>query len=188
MSGTTCFLAELVGTALLILLGNGVVANVKLEKSGMKDGGTVQITIAWGLAVLLPAFIFGETTGAHFNPVLSIAFAVDGSLAPGLVGWYVAGQMLGGMLGAFLAWALYCKHFAATTDGASGSVRLGFAAAPERVEVDSSSGSVTLSFPKGTGLDLDYDSGSGKLRGEVIYGDLPVKVDTGSGSLTIEYK
>ena len=115
--GTTCFLAELVGTAILILLGNGVVANVKLEKSGMKDGGTVQITIAWGLAVLLPAFIFGETTGAHFNPVLTIAFAADGSLAPGLVGWYVAGQMLGGMLGAFLAWALYCKHFAATTDG-----------------------------------------------------------------------
>ena len=59
MNGMTCFLAELVGTAILILLGNGVVANVQLEKSGMKGGGTVQIALGWGLAVLLPAFIFG---------------------------------------------------------------------------------------------------------------------------------
>lgn len=93
---------------------------------------------------------------------------------------------LGVSSGSIRASGLICRSI--RTDGASGSVRLGFAAAPERVEVDSSSGSVTLSFPKGTGLDLDYDSGSGKLRGEVIYGDLPVKVDTGSGSLTIEYK
>ena len=119
MTGTTCFLAELMGTAILILLGNGVVANVLLEKSGMKGGGSVQITFAWGFAVLLPAFIFGTTTGAHFNPALTIALAADGSLAPRLAGCYIAGQMLGGMLGAFLVWALYCKHFAATSDGAT---------------------------------------------------------------------
>ena len=118
MNGTTCFLAELVGTALLILLGNGVVANVLLEKSGMKGGGTVQITFGWGLAVLLPAFVFGAASGAHFNPALTIALAADGSLAPGLVGWYIAGQMLGAMTGAFLVWALFCRHFAATPDGA----------------------------------------------------------------------
>ena len=117
MNGMTCFLAELVGTALLILLGNGVVANVLLEKSGMKGGGTVQITLGWGLAVLMPAFIFGAASGAHFNPALTLALAADGSLAPGLVGWYVAGQMLGAMLGAFLVWALYYTHFAATADG-----------------------------------------------------------------------
>ena len=95
MNATTCFLAELAGTALLILLGNGVVANVLLEKSGMKGGGTVQITFGWGLAVLMPVFIFGAASGAHFNPALTLALAADGSLAPELVGWYIAGQMLG---------------------------------------------------------------------------------------------
>ena len=118
MCGTTCFLAELVGTALLILLGNGVVANVLLEKSGMKGGGSVQITFAWGLAVLLPAYVFGAASGAHFNPALTLALAVDGSLAPSLVGWYIAGQMLGAGIGAFLVWALYMRHFEATEDGA----------------------------------------------------------------------
>ena len=117
MNGMTCFLAELMGTAMLILLGNGVVANVLLERSGMKGGGTVQITFAWGLAVMLPAFIFGASSGAHFNPALTVALAVDGSLAPGLVCWYVAGQMLGAMLGELLVWALYFRHFAATSDG-----------------------------------------------------------------------
>ena len=71
-----CFLAELIGTAMLILLGNGVVANVLLERSGMQKGGSVQITFAWGLAVLLPAFIFGRTSGAHLNPALTLALAV----------------------------------------------------------------------------------------------------------------
>ena len=117
MNEMTCFLAELVGMAILILLGNGVVANVLLEKSGMKGGGTVQITFGWGLAVMLPAFVFGASSGAHFNPALTLALAADGSLAPGLVGWYIAGQMLGAMLGAFLVWALFFKHFAATPDG-----------------------------------------------------------------------
>ncbi len=117
MNGMTCFLAELVGTAILILLGNGVVANVQLEKSGMKGGGTVQIAFGWGLAVLLPAFIFGAASGAHFNPAITLALAADGSLAPGLVGSYLAGQMIGAMIGAFLVWALFFKHFAATPDG-----------------------------------------------------------------------
>ena len=112
------FLAELIGTAMLILLGNGVVANVLLERSGMQKGGSVQITFAWGLAVLLPAFIFGRTSGAHLNPALTLALAADGSLPWGRVGWYIAGQMIGGAIGAFLVWALFCKHFDATPDGA----------------------------------------------------------------------
>ena len=73
-------------------------------------------------------------------------------------------------------------------DGGSGAVRLGFASAPEQVNVDTASGAVTLSFPRGTGLDLDFDTASGKLRGEVVYGELPVDVDTASGNLTIEYR
>ena len=62
------YIAEFLGTMILIILGDGVVANVNLNKSGMKGGGTVQITIAWGLAVMLPACIFGAASGASFNP------------------------------------------------------------------------------------------------------------------------
>ena len=64
----TPYIAEFVGTMILILLGDGVVANVNLNKSGMKGAGAVQITLAWGLAVLVPAFIFGAASGASFNP------------------------------------------------------------------------------------------------------------------------
>ena len=63
------YIAEFLGTMILILLGDGVVANVTLNKSGMKGAGSIQITFAWGLAVMLPAFIFGAASGAHFNPV-----------------------------------------------------------------------------------------------------------------------
>ena len=62
------YISEFIGTMLLILLGDGVVANVNLDRSGMKGAGAVQITFAWGLAVLVPAFIFGSSSGAHFNP------------------------------------------------------------------------------------------------------------------------
>ena len=73
------YIAEFLGTMILIILGDGVVANVTLNKSGMKGAGSIQITFAWGLAVMLPAFIFGAASGAHFNPALTIALAVDGS-------------------------------------------------------------------------------------------------------------
>ena len=72
------YLCEFLGTMMLILLGDGVVANVTLNKSGMKGAGSIQITIAWGLAVMVPAFIFGEASGASFNPALTIALAVGG--------------------------------------------------------------------------------------------------------------
>ena len=67
------FIAEFIGTMMLILLGDGVVANVTLNKSGMRGAGSIQITFAWGLAVMVPAFIFGASSGAHFNPALTIA-------------------------------------------------------------------------------------------------------------------
>ena len=79
------YIAEFIGTFLLILLGDSVVANVTLDKSGMKGGGSIQITLAWGLAVMVPAFIFGAASGAHFNPALTLALAVDGSLAWSMV-------------------------------------------------------------------------------------------------------
>ena len=85
------YIAEFLGTMLLILLGDGVVANVTLNKSGMKGAGSVQITFAWGLAVMIPACIFGAASGASFNPALTLALSVgepfsveaaDGSRVP----------------------------------------------------------------------------------------------------------
>ena len=73
------YIAEFLGTMLLILLGDGVVANVTLNKSGMKGAGSIQITFAWGLAVMVPAFIFGAASGASFNPALTLALAIDRS-------------------------------------------------------------------------------------------------------------
>ncbi len=110
------FLSELIGTALLILLGNGVVANTTLEKSGMKGGGTVQITIAWGLAVLLPVVIFADSSGALFNPALAIALASEGSLAWNLVPIYIAAELIGGFIGAVLVFVLFKAQFDATKD------------------------------------------------------------------------
>ena len=88
------YIAEFLGTMILIILGDGVVANVNLNKSGMKGAGAVQITFAWGLAVLLPAFIFGEASGASFNPALTIALAVDGSFAWSMVPGYIIAQQM----------------------------------------------------------------------------------------------
>lgn len=112
----TVYIAEFIGTMLLILLGDGVVANVTLNKSGMKGAGSIQITFAWGLAVLLPAFIFGAASGAHFNPALTLALAVDGSLAWNLVPGYIIAQMAGAFLGACLVYVLFKAHFDATED------------------------------------------------------------------------
>ncbi len=110
------FIAELIGTFLLILLGDGVVANVTLNKSGMKGAGSIQITFAWGLAVLLPAFIVGATSGAHLNPALTIALAIGGSTPWELVPAYFAGEFLGAFLGAVLVYMLFKDQFDATED------------------------------------------------------------------------
>ena len=91
------YLCEFLGTMMLILLGDGVVANVTLNKSGMKGAGSIQITLAWGLAVMVPAFIFGEASGASFNPALTIALAVGGMFDWALVPGYVIAQILGGI-------------------------------------------------------------------------------------------
>ncbi len=110
------YIAEFLGTMLLILLGDGVVANVTLNKSGMKGAGSIQITLAWGLAVMVPAFIFGAASGAHFNPALTIALAADGSLSWALVPGYILAQMAGGFVGAVLVYILFKDQFDATPD------------------------------------------------------------------------
>ncbi|MFW6677446.1 MIP/aquaporin family protein [Lacrimispora sp. AGF001] len=113
------FISELIGTMLLVLLGDGVVANVTLNKSGMKGAGSVQITFAWGLAVLLPAFIFGASSGAHFNPALTIALAAEGSVSWNVVPTYIIAQLLGAFLGATLVYVLFKGQFDLTEDTAT---------------------------------------------------------------------
>lgn len=108
------YIAEFLGTMMLILLGDGVVANVTLNKSGMKGAGSIQITFAWGLAVMVPAFIFGAASGAHFNPALTIALAVDGSMSWALVPGYIVAQFAGAFVGACLVYIMFKDQFDAT--------------------------------------------------------------------------
>ncbi len=110
------YICEFVGTMMLILLGDGVVANVTLNKSGMKGGGSVQITIAWGLAVMVPAFIFGEASGASFNPALTLALAAGGMFPWSDVLFYIIAQFLGAFCGGILVYILFKAQFDATED------------------------------------------------------------------------
>lgn len=110
------YIAEFLGTMLLIILGDGVVANVTLNKSGMKGAGSIQITLAWGLAVMVPAFIFGAASGAHFNPALTLALAAEGSLAWSLVPGYIIAQFAGAIVGAVIVYLMFKDQFDATED------------------------------------------------------------------------
>jgi len=110
------YIGEFLGTMILIILGDGVVANTTLNKSGMKGAGSIQITIAWGLAVMLPAFIFGTASGAHFNPALTIGLAINGSISWAVVPGYIISQVAGAILGACIVYLLFKSQFDATTD------------------------------------------------------------------------
>ncbi|GAA0746757.1 MIP/aquaporin family protein [Clostridium oceanicum] len=110
------FMAEFFGTLILVWLGDGVVASVSLNKSKGKDGGWIVVTLAWGLAVAIPAYIFGGISGAHINPAVTIANAVIGNFNWADVPGYVGAQMLGGLVGATLVWLTYLPHFKATED------------------------------------------------------------------------
>ncbi|MBQ6385823.1 MAG: aquaporin family protein [Lachnospiraceae bacterium] len=112
-------LAEFIGTAMLVLLGDGVCCNVSLNKSGMKGGGTVHILIGWGMAVMVPAFSFGAMSGAHFNPAVTIAAAIRGAMSWGQVPGYIIAQLLGGFVGAAILIVLYGDHIKATDDDAT---------------------------------------------------------------------
>lgn len=128
MSNIALYSAEFLGTLILILLGNGVVANVSLKKSKAEGGGWIVVTAAWGLAVAIAAYTTGWVSGAHLNPAVTIGFAAIGSLDWALVPGYILAQMLGAIVGAMLCYAAFKDHFAATDDG---DVKLGvFCTAP----------------------------------------------------------
>lgn len=116
MSSMAMYSAEFLGTAILILLGAGVVANVSLKESKGKDGGWMVISTAWGLAVAMAAYITGWISGAHLNPALTIAFAITGDLKWSLVPGYIIAQILGAIVGAGLVFLTYKDHFDETDD------------------------------------------------------------------------
>ncbi len=112
----TPFAAELIGTALLILLGNGVVANVVLKKTKGENSGWIVITLGWGMAVFLAVFVTALYSGAHINPAVTIGLAVAGKFAWTQVPGYLIAQFIGGAIGAALVWLMYKDHFTATDD------------------------------------------------------------------------
>lgn len=113
------FAAEIVGTAILILLGDGVVANVILAKTKGHDSGWIVITTGWALAVAMAVYAVGRVSGAHINPAVTLGLASIGSLAWGQVPVYIAGQMVGAFVGAVLVWLSYLPHWEATEDTAT---------------------------------------------------------------------
>lgn len=121
-------IGEFLGTAILILLGNGVVAGNLLKDSKSKDSGWIVITLGWGLAVTIAAFITGKISPAHLNPAVTIAFAAAGSLPASSVVPYIVAQMLGAIFGAILVWLHYKPHYDATKD--QGAILATFSTGP----------------------------------------------------------
>ncbi len=123
------FIAEFIGTCILMVLGAGVVANVSLKNTaGEKDPKWILITIAWGFAVFVGVFISGEFSGAHLNPAVSVGLAMVKKFDWALVPMYVFAQTLGAMFGSWLNYQLYYDHFQATSD--ENTIRGCFCTAP----------------------------------------------------------
>lgn len=118
---------EFLGTAMLVLLGDGVVACCNLTKSKGKGAGWVVITLAWGLAVFVAAFM-AAPSGAHLNPAVTIGLAAAGSFSWSLVGGYIVAQILGGIVGAIFVWLSYKKHYDEETD--QGTILATFSTGP----------------------------------------------------------
>jgi MIP family channel proteins len=112
VSSSDIFIGETIGTAVLILLGGGVVAAVVLKRSKARDAGWLAITFGWGFAVMTAVYMTGALSGAHLNPAVTVGIALkDG--AWGDVPVYFAGQFLGAMIGAVLVWVAYYGQFQA---------------------------------------------------------------------------
>lgn len=122
------YIAEFIGTAIMILLGNGVVANVVLKGTKGNNGGWIVITTAWALAVFVAVVVAAPYSGAHLNPIVTLGAAIAHKFAWNLVPYYILSQIAGAMLGSFLVWLMYKDHFDATDD--QGLKAAPFATAP----------------------------------------------------------
>ncbi|GAB3014269.1 MIP/aquaporin family protein [Niabella terrae] len=113
------FTSELIGTATLILLGNGVVANVVLNKTKGNNSGWIVIAFGWAMAVFAGVFMVSKFSGAHLNPAVTLGLVYAGKVAANLIPEYIAGQLLGAMLGSLLVVLSYRQHYTATDDTAA---------------------------------------------------------------------
>jgi glycerol uptake facilitator protein len=110
----TPFIAELIGTAVLITLGLSVVANVVLNHTKGNDSGLIVIALAWGIAVFVGVYISADVSGAHLNPAVTIGLAVAGKFSWNEVPLYILAQFIGAFIGSVLTWLTYKDHFSAT--------------------------------------------------------------------------
>lgn len=110
------FTGELIGTMLLIILGNGVVGGVVLKESKANNAGWIVIALGWGLAVAMAAYTVGKVSGAHLNPAVTLGFAMIGKFAWADVPTYLAAQFIGAFLGALVVYLHYLPHWAKTED------------------------------------------------------------------------
>ena len=123
------YLAEFIGTAILVLLGDAVVANVVLARTKGHGSGWIVITAGWGMAVFLAVACTARFSGAHINPAVTIGLAASDLFSWGDVPGYLAAQLAGAMFGALLVYLAYKKHFEATED--QGAKLATFATIPE---------------------------------------------------------
>ncbi len=112
----TPFIAEIIGTAALLLLGDGVVANVVLKDTKGHDSGWIVITTGWGLAVFVAVYMVAEVSGAHINPAVTLGLAAAGEFPWSQVPVYILAQMIGAAAGSTLVWVAYRPHFSSTMD------------------------------------------------------------------------
>jgi glycerol uptake facilitator protein len=122
------YTAELLGTMLLVILGDGVVANVLLNRSKGQNGGWITITAGWGFAVMMSVYSVGWISGGHLNPAVTLGLAAIGQFQWDLVPGYIAAQMVGAILGSVVVWLAYLPHWGITEDKAA--VRGVFCTAP----------------------------------------------------------
>jgi len=113
----TPFLGEFFGTAIILLLGGGVVANVALDKTNGNNSGWIVITFGWAIGVFTGVLFAAPISGAHLNPAVTIALVLAHKFSPALIPLYLTAQLLGAMFGSGLVWLAYKKHFDATVDG-----------------------------------------------------------------------
>ncbi len=122
------YVAEFIATAIMILLGNGVVANVVLKDTKGQNSGWIVITTAWALAVFVAVVVAGPHSGAHLNPAVTLALAIANMFEWAKVPFYILAQLGGAMTGSILVWLFYKDHFNVTTD--AGLKAAPFATAP----------------------------------------------------------
>lgn len=113
------YLAEVIGTMILIILGDGVVANVSLARSKGKNGGWIVVTTGWALGVAMAIYAVGRISGAHINPAVTLGLASVGSFPWAQVPGYIVAQLLGGFLGGLIVWLAYLPHWEQTDDQAT---------------------------------------------------------------------